>query len=175
MKRTIYFFSLTLIGLIYFFPEKSYAQANIDTSLQFYKHWKHDERLKKPMERNKQKYNRITGQAIFTSKMSDDEMAGIELWRGGRNLKMSFSFEMVGFAAASTASWLPQLIIGKKYKGNMKQQDVILIIGAVSGGFFVTALCELISGYNKIGNAGIIFQHKKFRIKTNGNNISMDL
>jgi hypothetical protein len=125
--------------------------------------------------RHLDKYNRITGQAIFTPKMSDDEMAGIELWRGGRNLKMSFAFSIVGYVVVSTASWVPHSIIGKQYKGNLTEQDIILIISGVSGVFFIASLCELISGYNKISNAGILFEHKKFRVRTNGNNITIDL
>ena len=57
----------------------------------------------------------------------------------------------------------------------MTQQDIIIIIGGISSCFFLTALCELISGYTKIGKAGILFQHKKFQIRTNGNNILLHL
>jgi len=154
---------LLFLGFIFLFNEKNYSQVNQDSLNQSFKEWRHME-----------KYNRIIQQSIFTSTMSDDEMAGIELWRAGRNLKMSFSFMIVGIGIGSTASWLPQRLFGTNYKGKLTPEDVQIAILVVSSGFLIASICELVCGYNKIGKAGIIIQHKKFNIKTNGNNISFN-
>jgi len=110
----------------------------------------------------------------LTSSISDDEIAGILLKRGSRNLNTSVLFIGVGAFVASTAAWLPQLLIGKNNKTNLTQQDIQLIIFAVSGGCFITSIVKLIMGYKKIGDAGIVLQHKKFNIKTTGTSISLN-
>lgn len=116
------------------------------------------------------KYNRIVRASCFTPGMSDDEMAGIYLWRGGRNLKMAFSFNMVGMVVASTASWLPGLI-SENY--GTDPDMVKIMIAGVSSGFFLAGLCELITGYSKITKAGIILQHNRFKVKWSGNAVSL--
>ena len=122
--------------------------------------------------RHQDKYNRITSGSVFNRNMSDDEMAGIYLWRGGRNLKTAFALEMIGVLVGTSASWLPNLASGKK--GSIDATTVSVIIGVVSTGLFVAGLCELVSGYNKIGKAGIILQHKKFSFKTTGTSVSLN-
>ncbi|MBC8147511.1 MAG: hypothetical protein H8E98_05950 [Bacteroidetes bacterium] len=150
------------LGINYLAIEEANCQDN-QAQNQDLENWRHHE-----------KYTRIIQQSIFSAGMSDDEMAGIELWRGGRNLKMSFAFMIVGIGIASTATWLPDRFFTSKYKGKIDPEDIQIAIAIVGGGFLIASICELVSGYNKIGKAGIILQHKKFTIKTTGNNISLN-
>jgi len=113
--------------------------------------------------RHQNKYDRIINASCFEPGMSDDEMAGIFLWRGGRNLKMSFAFILVGFVSSSTLAYIKD-----------PPAAVQIAIAGVSTGFLIAGICELVSGYSKIGKAGIILQHKKFNIKTTGTSVSVN-
>lgn len=113
--------------------------------------------------RHQNKYDRITSASVFDKGMSDDEMAGILLWRGGRNLKLSFTFILIGFVSSSTLAYIKDPSTG-----------VQIVIAGISTGFLIAGICELVSGYNKIGKAGIILQHKRFNIKTTGTSISLN-
>ena len=113
--------------------------------------------------RHQNKYDRIINASCFEPGMSDDEMAGIFLWRGGRNLKMSFAFILVGFVSSSTLAYIED-----------PPAAVQIAIAGVSTGFLIARICELVSGYSKIGKAGIILQHKKFNIKTTGTSVSVN-
>ena len=157
MKKLTLFLSIFLfVGLMCFVTKTTYGQVKPDSLNQNINEWQW---------RHFNKYERIKHQSIFAPTMSDDEMAGIELWRAGRNLKMGFSFMFVGVIVLSTAAFVAD---GKD------QTAVLAAIGVVGTGFLIAGLCELVSGYNKIGKAGIILQHKKFYIKTTGSNISLN-
>jgi len=159
-SRILLFTFFTIITISCFLPNFIYGQ-NAQDSIKLnksFKNWRHYK-----------KYNSIISQKIFTSDMTDDEMAGIELWRGGRNLKMAIAFEIVGVVVISTGNTIVQLI------DDSDKADIVRYIASGIGlGFFIAGLCELVSGYNKIGKAGIIFQHKKFNIKTTGTSVSMN-
>ncbi|MCX6246172.1 MAG: hypothetical protein NTW10_00425 [Bacteroidetes bacterium] len=109
------------------------------------------------------KYNHIIQSGLFTQGMSDDEMAGILLSRAGRNLKLCFTFEVIGVVFGTTIV----------YAGR-NSETVYYVASAVSLGFFIAAMCELLSGYNKISKAGIIFQHKGISVKASGPGISFN-
>lgn len=128
------------------------------------------DRLNAPW-RYQKKYDRYVRDSCFTPGMSDDEMAGIYLWRGGRNLKMSFSFNMVGVIVGSTASWLPGLLYDKF---DLDPDRVTMIIAGVSSAFILVGVCELISGYSKIAKAGIILQHNRFNVRVTGTTVSLN-
>ncbi|MBL6950188.1 MAG: hypothetical protein ISR57_06040 [Bacteroidales bacterium] len=114
------------------------------------------------------KYNKILKKRYIHESMSDDEIAGILLKRGSRNLNLSLLCTGLGFAFSSAAAWLPPLVS----KDPDVQQTVQLVTLAVSSGFLITALIEVALAYRKIGDAGIVFQHKKFSIKTTGTSLS---
>jgi len=113
--------------------------------------------------RHQYKYARITSASIFDKGMTDDEMAGILLWRGGRNLKLSFAFIAAGFVSSSALAYVKD-----------PPAAVQIAIAGISTGFLIAGICELIAGYNKIGKAGIILQHKRFNVKTTGTSISLN-
>jgi len=153
--------ALGLILVFAFALSEYIAQGDFNTTGSDVKPWRHQK-----------KYDRITSISLFDKSMTDDEMAGIYLWRGGRNLKLAFAFEIVGVVVASTASWLPSVASGKN--GSVDASTISLIIGAFGTGFFVAGLCELVAGYNKIGKAGIILQHNRFKVKTTGTSVSLN-
>lgn len=124
--------------------------------------------------RYQKKYNKILRKKYLHKGMTDDEMAGILLKRGSRNLNMSILFIGIGAFVASTTAWLPPLVIGENNRTNLTEQDVRYIIYGVATGCFITSLVKLIMGYHKIGDAGIVFQHKKFNVKTSGASISFN-
>jgi hypothetical protein len=108
-------------------------------------------------------YCKIAGSGCFDKSMSDDEMAGILLQKSGRNLKLSFTFVTLGFVCSSSIAYIKN-----------PSDAVYYVIAGVSTGFLVAGIVELLSGYNKIGKAGIILQHKKFNLKTTGNTLSLN-
>jgi hypothetical protein len=108
-------------------------------------------------------YDRIIQSKIFKKGMSDDEMAGILLYKGGNNLKGAFACEFFGVLAAS-------LIITV----NENNEGVRTTLAVLGGTFFIVGIISLVSGYNKISKAGIILQHKGINIKTTGTGISFN-
>jgi hypothetical protein len=113
--------------------------------------------------RHQYKYARITSASIFDKGMTDDEMAGILMWRSGRNLKLSFAFITVGFVSSSTLAYIKDPPAAAQ-----------IAIACVSTGFLIAGIIELVCGYSKIGKAGIILQHKRFNVKTTGTSISLN-
>ena len=150
---------MLLIGIIFMQLEsiKSFAQGTSNYNQNF-DTWKYHK-----------KYNKILQKRYFVEGMSDDDMAGILLKRGSQNLNLSLLCTGLGFAFSSAAAWLPPLVS----EDPDVQQTVQLVTLAISSGFLVTALIEVALAYRKIGGAGIVFQHKKFNIKTTGTSISL--
>ncbi len=143
---------LILLTVILLAGMETKAQSQSDITGSIDSQWRHQN-----------KYDRIINASCFEPGMTDDEMVGIFLWRGGRNLKMSFAFILVGFVSSSTLAYIKD-----------PPAAVQIAIAGVSTGFLIAGICELVSGYNKIGKAGIILQHKKFNIKTTGTSISLN-
>jgi hypothetical protein len=108
-------------------------------------------------------YDRIIHSKIFKEGMSDDEMAGILLYKGGNNLKGAFACEFFGVLIGSLIVTI-----------NENNQGVRTTLAVVSGTFFIVGIVSLISGYNKISKAGIVLQHKGINIKTTGTGISFN-
>ena len=108
-------------------------------------------------------YEQLIHKRIFTKGMSDDEMAGILLYKGGKNLVGAFACEVFGALTGT-------LILTFR----PDQQEARAVLAVLSTGFFITGIVSLISGYSKISRAGIILQHKKFNVKTSGANISLN-
>ena len=108
-------------------------------------------------------YEQLVHKKIFTEGMSDDEMAGILLYKGGKNLMGAFACEIFG---ALTGSLI--------FTFRPTQQEPRLVLAVLSTGFFITGVVSLISGYYKISRAGIILQHKKFNVRTSGTSLSLN-
>ena len=108
-------------------------------------------------------YDRIVQRKIFTKGMSDDEMAGILLHKGGNNLIGAFACEFFGVLTGSSI-----VIV------NQNNQGTRMTLAVISSAFFITGIVSLISGYNNISKAGIILQHKGINIKTSGAGISIN-
>ena len=108
-------------------------------------------------------YDRIIQRKIFKEGMSDDEMAGILLYKGGNYLKGAFACEFFGVLAGS-------LILAV----NENNQGARTTLAVVSTTFFIVGIVSLLSGYDKISKAGIILQHKGIHIKSSGTGISFN-
>jgi hypothetical protein len=108
-------------------------------------------------------YDRIIHSKIFKEGMSDDEMAGILLYKGGNNLKGAFACEFFGVLTGSLIVTI-----------NENNQGARTTLAVVSVTFFIVGIVSLVSGYNKISKAGIILQHKGINIKTTGTGISFN-
>lgn len=145
--------NLLLLVLLIIGGIQSYSQNKQDSIRQNSAEWRY-----------KQKYNHLIQNNLFTKGMSDDEMAGILLYKGGNNLKVSFACEVFGAMSSSLMLTIT----------NKEAQTAITLLAVASAIFYLTGIVELISGYNKISKAGIIFQHKGYNIKTSGTGISLN-
>jgi hypothetical protein len=107
-------------------------------------------------------YDRMIQSKMFTPGMSDDEMAGIMLYRSGKNLKRAFILEIFGVLTATVSLSVFE-----------HSESTATVFGVFSLGFFAAGIGNIISGYTKISKAGIIMQHKGIQIQTTGTSISM--
>jgi hypothetical protein len=107
-------------------------------------------------------YDRMIQSKMFTPGMSDDEMAGILLYRSGKNLKRAFILEIFGVLTAAVSVSVMQTT-----------PTTGIIFGVFSVGVLSAGIGNLISGYSKISKAGIIMQHRGIQIQTTGTSISM--
>ena len=108
-------------------------------------------------------YDRIIHSRIFKEGMSDDEMAGILLYKGGNNLKGAFACEFFGVLTGSLIVTI-----------NENNEGARTTFAVVSVTFFIVGIISLVSGYNKISKAGIILQHKGINIKASGTGIAFN-
>jgi hypothetical protein len=95
--------------------------------------------------------------------MSDDEMAGILLYKGGNELKGSFACEFFGVLLGTLA------IARAPY--NQSESLVLSVVGTT---VLIVGVINLISGYNKISKAGIILQHKGINLKPSATGITLN-
>ena len=144
--------NLSVLLMLLFLSMQSFAQSDNTSLKKDTVYWVHQ-----------YAYDRIIHSKIFKEGMSDDEMAGILLYKGGNNLKGAFACEFFGVLAGS-------LII----LVNQNNQDARTTLAVLSTGFFIVGVISLVSGYNKISKAGIILQHKGINIKTTGTGISLN-
>ena len=108
-------------------------------------------------------YNHLITNKLFKKGMTDDEMAGILLYKGGRELTGSFVCELFGVIAGSLGVVFYQ-----------KNTAVGTACAVGSGIFFIVGIVNLMTGYSKISKAGIILQHKGIGVKVSGNGISLN-
>jgi hypothetical protein len=107
-------------------------------------------------------YDHIIQNKLFKDGMSDDEMAGMLLYRGGKNLRGAFLCELFGIISVSLYTVV--------YPNNEPVGKGLAVVGV---GFFVAGIANLLSGYNKISKAGIIMQHKGIFVKATASGISL--
>jgi hypothetical protein len=108
-------------------------------------------------------YDHLLKYRLFKEGMTDDEMAGILLYKGGRNLFGAFVAETFGLIVGSVA-----VVV---YPKNNTTGTVLAIGSGIS---FIVGIGNLLSGYSKISKAGIILQHKGINLKATSTGISLN-
>ena len=113
------------------------------------------------------RYINITSYDFFRKGMSDDEMAGILMKRGNITLKIAGAF--LGISAVGIGSCALLL--------NGQNKDLYVeayVIGAISVGLALAVIPVTIGGINRISEAGIVKQHKKYILKLSATGVSLN-
>ncbi|MEI7660651.1 MAG: hypothetical protein WCK34_00555 [Bacteroidota bacterium] len=145
MKSTLTFFLLLFITL------QSFSQDTIVPVVKKNQWYHHKE------------YDYLITSKLFKDGMTDDEMAGILLYKGGREMTGSFVAEVFGVVIGSVA-----VVV---YPKNNTTGTALAIGSGIS---FIVGIVNLLSGYSKISKAGIILQHKGINMKATASGISLN-
>lgn len=99
-------------------------------------------------------YEYIKWSGGFGPGMTDDQMAGLLLYRGGRSLTSAAICEVLGVGVGGLGLYL--------YDENKALGTGMMVGGGV---FMVIGIVNIFVGYSKISKAGIILQHKSVEVR----------
>lgn len=130
----------------------AYAQDTIQTNSKE-KPWKYE-----------QKYQSVMNYKFIKEGMTDDEIAGILLYKAGKSFTKSLAYEIIGLIAVGVGTYI--------YPNEKTMGTVV----AVGGGVFLFAgIVHLFTASNRTANAGIVLMHKgQIQVKAAPGSISVN-
>ena len=102
-------------------------------------------------------YSELRGE--YKAGMTDEQIAGELLIRGGENIRNSGIIGLTSILLGVSTTFIPNMITDPG-----AQKNAIYVVSGAAGVLGIFSIAELISGGNKIIRSGIILQHKRVQV-----------